>query len=149
MPVVAFDHVAVPSSDPERMLRFYRDLGFTCLAPEEWRSQDARLFSVHFGDNKINFHAPVLWQNSEFTLRGPTARPGCGDFCFVWSGTQAELANALEAAGATVEEGPVPRVGGRRGGRDQGISVYTRDPDSNLLEFIVYPPIEDESHQGS
>ena len=34
--------------------------------------------------------------------------------------------------------GPVPREGGRGGGRDMGVSIYTRDPDHNLLEFIVY-----------
>ena len=140
MPVVAFDHVAVPSAQPERMLRFYRDLGFAAPDPQEWRALKARVFSVHFGDNKINFHAPALWERADFTLRGPAARPGCGDFCFVWSGSQAELIDVLDTAGATIEEGPVRRLGGRRGGLDEGLSMYTRDPDGNLLEFIVYPP---------
>ena len=31
------------------------------------------------------------------------------------------------------------RVGGRDGGTASGESVYTRDPDGNLLEFIRYP----------
>jgi hypothetical protein len=35
----------------------------------------------------------------------------------------------------------VERIGGRDGGRAKGISVYVRDPDSNLLEFIIYPSI--------
>jgi len=144
MPVVAFDHVAIPSSQPEQMLRFYRDLGFTAPDPDEWRSLNAQIFSVHFGDNKINFHAPTLWERGDFTLRGHSARPGCGDFCFVWSGTVAELTATLEAAGATIEEGPVRRLGGRRGGLDEGVSLYTRDPDANLLEFIVYPPKGEE-----
>ena len=73
-----------------------------------------------------------------FTLRGPTAQPGCGDFCFVWSGALPALLDALANAGAEIEEGPVERVGGRAGGRAKGTSVYTRDPDRNLLEFIVY-----------
>lgn len=110
MPVVAFDHVAIPSAQPERMLRFYRSLGFAAPDPQEWRSVNAQFFSVHFGDNKINFHAPALWERTDFTLRGPAARPGCGDFCFVWSGTEAELTTALDAAGATIEEGPVRRL---------------------------------------
>jgi catechol 2,3-dioxygenase-like lactoylglutathione lyase family enzyme len=38
MPVVAFDHVALATSRPERMLRFYCDLGFEALEPQEWRS---------------------------------------------------------------------------------------------------------------
>ena len=36
-----------------------------------------------------------------------------------------------------VVEGPVERVGGRG---QTGQSTYIRDPDGNLLEFIVYPP---------
>ena len=49
-----------------------------------------------------------------------------------------ELRATLERAGAPVELGPVDRVGGRDGGVAAGISYYLRDPDGNLLEFIVY-----------
>ena len=69
-----------------------------------------------------------------------SAQPGCGDFCFVWSGSLDELRRMLRDAGAPVEEGPVERVGGRDAGRAKGTSLYTRDPDRNLLEFIVYEP---------
>jgi len=41
----------------------------------------------------------------------------------------------LDGAGAKIEEGPVARQGGRR---RSASSVYTRDPDGNLLEFINY-----------
>ena len=88
--------------------------------------------------NKINVHAPELWQNGAFTLRGQTAQPGCGDFCFVWSGGLTDLKEKLHQAGAVIEEGPVERIGGRNAGHAKGVSIYTRDPDNNLLEFIVY-----------
>jgi len=42
----------------------------------------------------------------------------------------------LDRAGAKIEVGPVPRAGGRR---KIGSSVYVRDPDGNLLEFMIYP----------
>ena len=138
MSVIAFDHIAIPTAHPEEMLRFYRALGFTAPAPEDWRAENTPFFSIQFGENKINVHAPELWQTEKFTLRGRTARPGCGDFCFVWSGTLAELQAKLDQAGAVIEEGPVQRIGGRDGGHAQGTSIYTRDPDNNLLEFIVY-----------
>jgi catechol 2,3-dioxygenase-like lactoylglutathione lyase family enzyme len=96
------------------------------------------LIALQFGNNKINVHPPALWSNPEFTLRGPAARPGCGDFCLVWDGSVADLTALLDGAGAAVEVGPVRREGGRDGGRSVGTSVYTRDPDGNLLEFIVY-----------
>ena len=140
MTVVAFDHVAIPTAQPEKMLRFYRALGFAAPSPEDWHAQDVPFFSIQFGENKINVHAPALWRSPALTLRGPTAQPGCGDFCFVWSGTLAELKSGLQRAGASIEEGPVERIGGRDGGRARGTSLYTRDPDHNLLEFIVYGP---------
>lgn len=138
MPIAGLDHVAVPAANPEAMLRFYRALGFSAPSPEEWRARPQRAFSVQFGDNKINFHAPNHWQDPAFTLRAPAARPGCGDFCFVWSGSLENLHDALRNAGAVVEEGPVERIGGRQHGHAKGTSIYTRDPERNLLEFIVY-----------
>ncbi len=138
MSVTGFDHVAIPCSDPEAMLRFYRALGFSAPSPEQWRASDKRAFSIQFGNNKINVHAPAHWNDPAFSLRGPSALPGCGDFCFVWSGTSQALHAALRAANAEIEDGPVERVGGRDGGRTSGTSVYTRDPENNLLEFIIY-----------
>ena len=140
MSIIGFDHVAIPTAKPEEMLRFYRALGFSAPAPEDWRREKKPFFSIQFGANKINVHAPALWQNPAVTLRGPAAQPGCGDFCFVWSGTLTELGAKLQQAAAVIEEGPVERIGARDAGRAKGTSIYTRDPDNNLLEFIVYEP---------
>jgi catechol 2,3-dioxygenase-like lactoylglutathione lyase family enzyme len=138
LPVTAFDHVAIPTEKPEEMLRFYRALGFSAPEPEEWRASGVPFFSLAFGDQKINVHAPEMWRNPAFSLRGPSAQPGCGDFCFVWSGSLEELRATLAQAEAAIEAGPVELVGGRDLGRARGTSVYTRDPDRNLLEFILY-----------
>jgi catechol 2,3-dioxygenase-like lactoylglutathione lyase family enzyme len=138
MAVTRFDHVAIPAERTEAMLAFYKGLGFAIAGEAEWRAGRAPLFSILFGHNKINVHPPELWSRSAFTLRGPAARPGCGDFCFVWEGDIASLTAQLSEAGAPVEVGPVPRQGGKNGGTAVGTSVYTRDPDQNLLEFIVY-----------
>ena len=129
--LVRFDHVAVPMRNTGAMVAFYRGLGFHV-------NEGDRICSVHFGDNKINFHRPALWESGEFTLRAPQAAPPCGDFCFVWGGSAAELERTLERVGAVVIEGPAPRQGGRNGGVDTGTSRYIRDPDGNLLEFIIY-----------
>ncbi len=113
------------------MAGFYSALGFRV-------DKGARIYSVHCGDNKINFHRPALWQDPQFTLRAPAAQPPCGDFCFVWTGSEQALAAVLQRAGAAVIAGPVRRRGGRGGGSVEGTSRYARDPDGNLLEFIVY-----------
>jgi len=132
MTIRSLDHVAIPIQNVEAMLSFYRALGFGV-------KDNGRRYSVHFGDQKINFHGPEVWQGGRFTLRGPTAVPGCGDFCFVWEGTAQSLQALLARAGAKIIEGPVERMGGRSGGEAKGTSFYLRDPDSNLLEFIIYP----------
>ena len=124
-----FDHVAFPMQNTDAMLAFYRRLG--CHIAET-----ASICSVYIGDQMINFHRPSLWQNAAFTLKAPQAKPPCGDLCFVWDGTPEALKALLEKAQGTFVEGPVPRQGGRR---KSGSSTYVRDPDGNLLEFIIYP----------
>jgi len=126
--VRSFDHVALPMQNTEAMLTFYKALGFEV-------SENANACSVYIGDQMINFHRPALWQRESFTLRAPAAKPPCGDLCFVWDGTPGSLKAMLDQAGAKVIEGPVGRQGGRR---KTASSVYVRDPDGNLLEFMIY-----------
>jgi catechol 2,3-dioxygenase-like lactoylglutathione lyase family enzyme len=126
--IKGFDHVALPMQNTDAMLAFYRGLGLQVV-------EGAQACSVYVGDQMINFHRPALWQRDSFTLRAPAAKPPCGDLCFVWEGTPASLKTMLDRAGAKIEEGPVPRQGGRRRASS---SVYTRDPDGNLLEFMIY-----------
>ena len=138
MAVSGFDHVAIPAEKTEEVIAFYKRLGFAVVDEERWRAGQVALFAIQVGHNKINVHPPELWSRPEFTLRGPAARPGCGDLCLVWDGDVAGLRAMLQHAGAPIEAGPVRREGGRGGGKAVGTSIYTRDPDGNLLEFIVY-----------
>jgi catechol 2,3-dioxygenase-like lactoylglutathione lyase family enzyme len=122
------DHVAVPMQNTDAMLAFYRGLGLEI-------TETPRACSVHIGAQMINFHRPQTWQNPAYTLRAPGTRPPSGDFCVVWEGSEADLRTLLERVGARIEEGPVERTGARR---VVGSSIYTRDPDGNLLEFMMY-----------
>jgi len=126
--VSGFDHVALPMQNTDAMLAFYRGLGFPI-------TEGANACSVYIGDQMINFHRPAWWQNTTFTLRAPAAKPPCGDLCFVWDGTVQALKAMLDRAGAKSIEGPVGRQGGRK---KAASSVYVRDPDGNLLEFMIY-----------
>jgi catechol 2,3-dioxygenase-like lactoylglutathione lyase family enzyme len=126
--VNGFDHVAVPMQNTDAMVAFYRRLGFDM-------TENENAMSVYIGTQMINFHRPARWQDPSFTLRAPAAKPPCGDFCFVWDGDAASLKTLLDNAGVKIEIGPVDRAGGRR---KTGSSTYVRDPDGNLLEFIIY-----------
>ena len=60
---------------------------------------------------------------------------GDADFCLVWGGTIQEAQQHLQDSG--VDHISAPRkVTGARG---PATSVYFRDPDGNLWEFVVYP----------
>ena len=126
--VRGLDHVAVPMQNTAAMMAFYRGLG-----PDV--TETPRACSVHIGSQMINFHRPETWQDPAFTLRAPGTKPPSGDFCVVWEGSEAELRSLLEQVGARIEEGPVERRGGRR---VMASSIYVRDPDGNLLEFMRY-----------
>ena len=126
--VRGFDLVALPMQNTDAMLAFYRGLGFEIR-------ESAAAVSVYIGSQMINFHRPSRWQDATFTLRAPAAKPPCGDLCFVWDGTADALKAWLDGAKAKVVEGPVPRQGGRK---VNASSVYIRDPDGNLLEFMIY-----------
>src|SRR5207244_9035358 len=52
--VRGYDHVALPMQNTDRMLAFYRSLGFPI-------NEGPQACSVYVGDQMINFHRPVLW----------------------------------------------------------------------------------------
>jgi catechol 2,3-dioxygenase-like lactoylglutathione lyase family enzyme len=127
--ISGFDHVSLPLRDADAMAAFYRSVGADVDETEY-------LVVVHFGDQMVNFHREEMWTRADFTLRAPAAVPPCGDLCIRWEGSADELDAALRGVGVEVEEGPVPRLGARG---VEATSVYVRDPDGNLVEFMRYP----------
>lgn len=150
MPVAGIDHIALPTDDAERLASFYAALGFALHGLEEWRAGRLPIFSIGCGDQKINVHPESLVpaRGHPAYLRGDSAEAGCGDVCVVWEGGIAALLALLAREGVAPIEGPVPRLGGRGGAATPGISVYVRDPDRNLLEFISYDPADVAAHGG-
>ena len=93
-------------------------------------------WSYRFGAQQLNVHGPGV-------AAAPVARvpvpPGGSDLCFVWPGPISDAERHLRRHGVEVEMGPVER----RGAGGLGTSVYFRDPDGSLLEFISYTERED------
>lgn len=134
MSMIGLDHVAMPTANAERLIAFYKKLGCEINDEEAWRKGEANIFSIQIGESKINVH-PERYMAS---LRGPTAVPDCMDICFVWGGTVEECQQMLAEAGVEVVRGPVQRPGGRQRGKAPSLSLYGRDPDGNLLEWMTY-----------
>ncbi len=122
---VKLDHCVIHVSDWEISNTFYRDVLGAELVPREsgW--------SYRFGDEQLNLHGPGV---SSAPVAKLPVQPGNSDLCFEWPGPIDEAREHLERNGVEVEMGPVERSGAR----GTGTSVYFRDPDGSLLEFISY-----------
>ncbi len=138
MPVTRIDHVSLPTDDADRLLRFYERLGFGIEGEADWREGRHPTVGIVFDECKINVHPETMrpMRGEAWYVRGPSAEPGCGDLCVEWAGGLDELLSTLGDAGVAVIKGPVATPGSRQG--MHGVSVYVRDPDENLLEFISY-----------
>jgi catechol 2,3-dioxygenase-like lactoylglutathione lyase family enzyme len=120
------DHCVIHVSDWERSNPFYRD-----VLGAELVDGGHGAWSYRFGDAQLNVHGPGV--DPHPVARTPVT-PGNSDLCFEWMGPIDDAANHLRHHGVEVEEGPVARNGARGPGR----SVYFRDPDGSLMEFISY-----------
>ena len=122
---VKFDHCVVHVSDWSRSNDFYVRILGAELVPQ------GKGFAYRFGDVQLNLHGPGV--DPTPVARDPV-RPGNSDLCFEWPGPITDAAAHLEQCGVQVELGPVTRNGANGAGQ----SIYFRDPDGSLLEFISY-----------
>ena len=124
---VLIDHVVIAVSDWAVSNAFYRDVVGAEIVPR------GDGYAYRFGRQQLNAHGPGMSPGLVATHR---VVPGNSDLCLVWPGTPEEAVAQLERHGVAVVAGPGPR----EGGRGTGVSIYFRDPDGSLLEFICYPP---------
>lgn len=126
-PAIHLDHCVIHVTDWERSTAFYRDVLGAEVVPL------GRARAYRFGGVQLNVHGPGRIGDP---LAQKPVMPGGSDLCFRWSGPIEEALEHLAAHGVAVERGPVER----HGAAGLGVSVYFRDPDGSLMEFITYPP---------
>ena len=122
------DHAVIAVSDWDVATRFYRDVVGAEVVP----IGPGPRVSFRLSRTQLNVHGPGFMP-SDNVARLPV-RPGNSDICFLWDGPIEEAVAHLERHGIAVETGPVER----QGAQGRGTSVYFRDPDGSLLEFISY-----------
>jgi catechol 2,3-dioxygenase-like lactoylglutathione lyase family enzyme len=122
---VKLDHCVVHVSAWERSNAFYRDVLGAEVVPRPVG------FAYRFGDIQLNLHGPGLHPAEVARL---PVQPGNSDLCFEWKGPIADAIAHLDRHGVALERGPMERFGAK----GKGTSVYFRDPDGSLMEFISY-----------
>ena len=122
---ITFDHCVIHVSDWARSNAFYSDVLGAQIVPV------GKGFAYRFGTVQLNCHGPDHWGTPRAQV---PVMPGNSDLCFEWHGPIDRAIEHLQHLGVAIELGPIER----RGARDTGTSIYFRDPDGSLLEFISY-----------
>jgi catechol 2,3-dioxygenase-like lactoylglutathione lyase family enzyme len=119
------DHIVLTVEDISRSVAFYtRVLGMLEVSFGVGRT------ALHFGQQKINLHQ----KGHEFEPKASSPTPGSADLCLVADVRLEAVISRLKENGIPIIEGPVQRTGAC----GPILSVYFRDPDSNLIEVSTY-----------
>src|SRR3954471_747200 len=124
-PPTKLDHCVIHVTAWERSNAFYRDVMGAILVRRE------KGWAYRFGDKQLNVHGPGVHPAEVARL---PVQPGNSDLCFAWDGSIADAIAHLQAHGVAIEHDPMQRFGAK----GDGTSVYFRDPDGSLMEFISY-----------
>jgi len=125
MQIDRLDHLVLTVADIEATCEFYSQvLGMKVVTFGEGRK------ALTFGNQKINLHQ----QGNEFEPKAAQPTPGSADICLIASATLHEMVEHLRGLGIPIIDGPVNRTGAT----GSIISIYLRDPDSNLIEISNY-----------
>ncbi|MCC6436772.1 MAG: VOC family protein [Acidimicrobiales bacterium] len=131
MGIRGFDHLAITVADVARSAAFYRDvLGAELLYLDRFEAGRFPIVTAVLGANRINIHPSP--PRADLVAEAPT--PGSVDLCFRWDGPIADALALVERHGLALVEGPAFRLAADG---SKGQSVYTRDPDGNLIEFLT------------
>jgi len=131
--VLSLDHIVLTVKSLPSTIAFYtthlgmRHASFTSVK-DPTITRHALSFGTGAATQKINLHQA----GAEFEPKAAAATPGSADVCFITHQPIEEVRKAWSDAGLEILEGGA--VVERTGARGTLASVYTRDPDGNLIE---------------
>ncbi|TKA23030.1 hypothetical protein B0A50_07248 [Salinomyces thailandicus] len=131
--VKALDHVVLTCRHLPKTIDFYTTrLG---MKHQTFGPPGQERHALAFGSQKINLHQA----GAEFEPKARSVQPGSGDLCFITDHPVDSVLASLNSSGVEVLEGG--KVVDRTGAVGKLRSVYCRDPDGNLVEYVGFKPL--------
>jgi catechol 2,3-dioxygenase-like lactoylglutathione lyase family enzyme len=125
------DHLVIVAENVEETLAFYeRVLGAEVRDREAWHEGKVDYPVLHFQSFKFNVH-PI---RTDASPRAAAPVAGSLDIAFDWAGDVASAEQHLRSNDVAIELGPISQ----EGARGNGESLYFRDLDGALIEFLCY-----------
>jgi len=134
--IAQMDHIVLNVGDIDRSLQFYAGvLGLTAERVDEYKSGKVGFPSVRINEQTIiDLFPPDRQEQSGAGRRDQNLN----HFCLATENEDMQaVADYLTGHGIEIETGPIRRWGAK----GNGISVYFRDPDHNLVEIRSYAPV--------
>ncbi len=122
------DHLVINCRDVETMASWYQRV----LGMERETFGKAQRTALKFGGQKINLR-PFDFPAEDW-IAARDCSPGTQDLCFIVTVTSDQVEQHFRDCGVEIAEGPVEKTGAL----GQMTSVYTRDPEGNLIEVSSY-----------
>lgn len=125
----SLDHIVLTVANIEATVAWY--VKFLGMKHETFKSGSGdERHALKFGNQKINLHPSA----APFEPKAAHAVAGSADLCFLTEKNVDELLAKLHDARVHIEEdGKVVQRTGAQGGLR---SIYIRDPDENLIEYV-------------
>ena len=135
----SLDHLVLTVQDLHRTVRFYESVLGTIHVSFRASGGEER-HALVFGSQKINLHL----SGHEFEPKAATVQPGSADLCFLIKDPVDEVAarlrekalNEVGEPGEGIQLVDGGNVVDRTGAKAKLRSVYLRDPDGNLIEYV-------------
>jgi catechol 2,3-dioxygenase-like lactoylglutathione lyase family enzyme len=124
--LISLDHLVLTVMSIDKSVKFYGDI--LGMMPYQFKVADGTIrTAVKFGQQKINLHQI----GADFVPKAIHPLSGSADLCFLSDTPITDWVTHFTKTGVLIEFGPIPRTGAT----GPIMSIYIRDPDSNLIEI--------------
>lgn len=123
----SIDHFVITTDNIKNIIFFYTKVLEMSLKKNYIESNKSNMYSLHFGNHKINIHEIT----NAYLPHAKLNKPGSLDICLLSNKNISYWIEKFKNHKVDIIEGPVERHGAIR----LLTSIYINDPDYNLIEI--------------